>query len=101
MTKKEALIAMLPTDFNVSDNLIEKVFLEQEITGAETYSPSSKKSLDMAYKELLQFALTEPELSEGGLTIKLSKSAIRKEIKRINKQYGISDGIINSKTNRW
>lgn len=98
MTNKEALISMLPV--SLPDNLIEKTFDEKGLASANTYSSAIEKDLDMVYLELLRFTLSQPQLSEGGLSLTIDKVWIKKEIKRIEKKYNIYTGNIHS-SQKW
>lgn len=102
MTNREAIEAMLPLE--IPGDLIEKVFLEHDITGTSTYAKDNKEELDMAYVDLLKYSLTQPEFSEGGLNVKMNRSVIKNEINRVREEYGIETtggSKIRNATNRW
>ena len=87
MTKKEALISMLPV--SLSDNLIEKVLTDNDVDGSAIYSKYHEKEIDMLDVDLLSFVIIQPELSEGGLSLKIVIGRCIAERNRILKKYGI------------
>lgn len=87
MTKKEALLSMLPV--SLPDNLIEKVLTDKDVNGVATYSTTNEKEVDMIYVELLSFVIIQPELSEGGLSLKVVRGRCIAERNRILKKHDI------------
>jgi len=100
MTNKEALLAMLPV--KVNDNLITKKFDESELEESGTYVSDNEKTLDMVYVELLNFVINKPDISEGGLNVKINRGLLLKERLRILEKHGIvGEGNINDGTHKW
>lgn len=89
MTIKEALISEVP--FSVSENMLEKAMIDNEVTGSDTYSSSSKESIDYCVMDILKRVLSEADVTEGGYSIKFDRSAIEKRLKYLAAQYQITD----------
>lgn len=92
MTNKEALIAVLRV--NVPDNTLEKAMLDQVVTGNETYSAANAKSIDLCAIDVLAGLLAEPDISEGGYSIKYDRSAIQKHLLFLARKHNVTS-IIN------
>ncbi|WP_292486711.1 DUF6706 family protein [Methanohalobium sp.] len=100
MTNKEALLSMLPV--KVNDDLITKTFNEQDMNEGDTYSPDDEKDLDMVYVELLNFVINKPDISEGGLNVKVNRGLLLREKDRVLKKHGIvGEGNISNGTYKW
>lgn len=74
MTNKEALIAVLRV--SVPDNTLEKALLDQGVTGASTYSATNAQSIDLCAIDVLAGLLAEPDVSEGGYSIRYDRKAV-------------------------
>jgi hypothetical protein len=88
MTNKEALIAVLGV--SVPDLSADKVLLDAEITGADTYSAENEKSIATCAVKLL-YGLLLPNISEGGYSISYNRDAIKDKIAYLSKQYELDD----------
>ena len=73
MTNKEALQSLVEYE---NDNLLEKVLLDNSLTGSDVYSLSNKDVIELCsayvYKSLISF----PDFSEGKLRIKYDAKAL-------------------------
>jgi len=89
MTNKAALISELP--FEVDDNMIEKSLIDNSVDGNATYAVDNAESIDMCVVKLLQRLLSEPDITEGGYSIKFDRNAAEKRLLYLAKKYGLSD----------
>ena len=73
MTNKEALQSLVEYE---NDNLLEKVLLDNSLTGSDVYSVSNKDVIELCsayvYKSLVSF----PDFAEGKLRIKYDAKAL-------------------------
>lgn len=89
MTIKEALIAVLRV--NLPDNSLEKALLDQGITGSSTYTAADAKAVDYCAMDLLLGLLSEPDVSEGGYSVKYDRAAVLNYVKSLAKKHGRED----------
>lgn len=75
MTNKEALIAAV--GFTVPDNMIEKAMIDNEVTGTNTYTIDDAESIDLCVIPILQWALSQPNVSEGGYSLSFNREAVQ------------------------
>lgn len=95
MTNKEALVAVLR--INLPDNSLDKALLDQAVTGAETYSAANAKSIDLCAIDLLVGLLSEPDVTEGGFSLKYDRAAVQKQVLFLAKKHGITS-VVNQYT---
>jgi hypothetical protein len=76
MTTKDALIAVLGEENNISDDIIEKAFLDygDEIAFDDDYDQEYKKDVDLIALSIIKYLLAKPdEVREGGYSVKYDK----------------------------
>lgn len=93
MDKRTALLATLG-DIEVTDDLIEKVFLEQKPSSivegdAYTGSLAQIKELDLISRDIFRELLSQPNIKEGSFSITQDKGALRLRIRQIEKKHGL------------
>jgi hypothetical protein len=88
MTNKEALIGVLRV--NVPDNTLEKALLDQGVTGASTYTANNLKSIDLAAIDVFVGLLSEPDVSEGGYSIRYDRDAVLKLVLYLAKKHNVT-----------
>ncbi len=88
MTNKEALIAVLRV--SVLDNTLIKAMLDQDVSEEATYSKEGAKSIDLCAIDVLLGLLSEPDVSEGGYSVKYDRSAVIKHLVALAEKHGIS-----------
>jgi hypothetical protein len=98
MTKKEALIAVIRV--NVPDNTIEKAMIDNDVTGSQTYSKSSEKEIDICAIAILKGLLSEPDVTEGGYSIRYDRAAVEKQIGYLSEKHGLTDTAAPTVTGR-
>lgn len=89
MTNKEALIAVLRV--NIPDNSLVKALLDNDVTDSETYTKTKEKSIDLCAIDLLAGLLSEPDVSEGGYSIKYDRAAVQKQLLFLAKKHNVTD----------
>lgn len=95
MTNKEALIAAV--SFSVPDNMLEKALLDRTLTGASTYTSANAEKVDMCVIDLLQRVLSEPDVTEGGYSIRFDRKAVEARLLYLARKYD-QTGILNQLT---
>ena len=88
MTNKEALIAVLRV--SVPDNTLEKALLDQGVTGASTYSAASAQIIDLCAIDVLVGLLSEPDVSEGGYSIRYDRKAVEQQVLFLAKKHNVT-----------
>lgn len=88
MTNKEALIASVP--FSVPDLMLDKTLLDHEITGATTYAAANAESIDMCVVDLLQWVLSQSDVTEGGYSIKFDRKAVEARLLYMARKYELT-----------
>ncbi len=89
MTNKEALIAVLRV--SVPDNTLEKALADQEVTAAGTYAKANAKSIDLCAIDVLTGLLSEPDISEGGYSIKYERDAVQQHLVILARKHNITE----------
>lgn len=89
MTNKEALAAAISVP-GITDTILEKSCIDNDITAADTYSKSNAKSIDLAAADVLSSVVLS-SLQEGGFAFGISKDAIVSRIAGLRKRWGLSD----------
>lgn len=102
MTNKEALIAALQT--SVEDATLDKVLIDLDVVGSDTYSKVNATAIDKCAIEVLQGILSMPDVSEGGYSVKYDRKAIEARLSFLSQKTGVADPskpTINDASNRW
>lgn len=89
MTVKEALISFI--GMPVQDGNIEKVLVDNDLTGTEPYTKSLSESIEKAAIDVLYNAWLTPDVSEGGFSIKYDRTAIRSRLLLLSEKYSRTD----------
>lgn len=89
MTKREALIANMA--ITVNSNLIDLALINADISGAADYTKEDFESLEKVELEILHKILITPDISEGDLSIKYDRGAIRSRILFLASKYKMED----------
>lgn len=79
MTIKQALIAVVSIP-SVSDLLIDKALLDNDLTGSATYAKSNALSVDLAAISVLFGALQTSSVSEGGFSLSINYEAAKQNL---------------------
>jgi hypothetical protein len=90
MTKKEALQAVL-TGISVMDATLEKALLDNELTGADTYTKDDVKTIDLCAIDVLQAVLSMQNVSEGGYSISTNVEAVKARLLYLANKHNISE----------
>jgi len=91
VTNKEAVIATIRID--VPDNSIEKALIDRDVTGGSTYTKSDAQNIALVSIDLLEGLLSQPDVSEGGFSVKYDRAAVQKQIVALAKKYDITEVI--------
>jgi len=103
MTNLEALKAKLT--YPLSDNSYTLALLDRDLVESEDYDPDTdKRALDLAQADLIYVLCTQPQITEGGFSIRITdRYALLGVADGIYKRYGVS--IPSKKTakfvNKW
>lgn len=89
MTNKEALIAEVPG--NTPDGFIEKALVDNGVTGSDTYGTGDSEKIDYCVIAVLKRLLSDPDITEGGYSIRFDRGAVEKRLKYLVTQYGLTD----------
>ena len=102
MTNLEALRHSVA--ITVHDDALDKILIDSNITGADTYTGKSR-AFDLAKADLLVHIISQPNVSEGGYSISLTdKESLGKQAAQL---YALHDEInplqpvIRDASNRW
>lgn len=79
MTIKQALIANISIP-GIDDNLVEKVLIDNDLTGSTTYASNLKGQVDVCAISALLVALQTQSMSEGGFSVSFNFEAARLKI---------------------
>ena len=90
MTNKEALIANV--GFSVPDNMVEKAMIDNDVTGATTYTSADAESIDLCTIPILKLVLSMPDVSEGGYRINFDRASAQKRLDDLLEDYEITKG---------
>jgi hypothetical protein len=102
MTNKEALIAAL--QISVEDATLDKVLIDLDVIGSDTYSKDNATAIDKCAIEVLQGLLSMPDVSEGGYSVKYDRKAVEARLSYLSQKTGVADPLkptINDASNRW
>lgn len=89
MTNKEALIAVLRV--NVPDNTLVKAMLDRDVAEAATYSKDNSKDIDLCAIDVLAGLLSEPDVSEGGFSIRYDRNAVKEHLLFLAKKHNVTE----------
>ncbi len=101
MTVQEALQADL-MDINVSDNLLTKVLLDNEVTGTDAYSASEdqKKKIDLCRRDIYLYLAAQADYKQGSMAITYSAAQLIAMAFEIEQKYGIDSAKISGES-KW
>jgi len=100
MTVKEALEAGL-TDLEVSDNLITKVMLDNEVDGTVNYAKDDhQEAVDICRRDIYLILASSPEIREGSFAIRYSAGQLIALAKAINRKYGLEEATVSG-VSKW
>lgn len=90
LTKKEALKSVV--NFQLPDQLIEKVLIDRSIDGEAPYTKADVEDIDLAMAGLLFSLLTSADQTEGDWSVKLpERSTLLKVYSALCTRHGIHD----------
>jgi hypothetical protein len=89
MTLREA-ISTLP--FEISEQLVDKVLIDAGLNGNMQYNSTLTRKVDLCMAELCRIKATEPDFSEGELSITINREAILKLRNDLLSKYSEADG---------
>lgn len=89
MTNKQALIAVLRV--NVPDDTLEKAMLDQDVDGTSAYSKGNAKSIDLCVIDILAGLLAEPDVTEGGYSVKFDRKAVQERLVLLAKKHNVTE----------
>lgn len=92
MTNKEALVATLQT--SVPDNSLEKALADRSITSSGTYGSTQTAGVEQAAMDLLWGIVTQPDVSEGGYSVRYDRKSILARLTFLANKYGNTDILI-------
>jgi len=89
MTIKESLIAALgmPAD----DMLVDKALIDNELTGTAAYTKDMALQVENAAIDILLSLKSQPDVSEGGFSVRYDRKAIDERIAFLAKKNGRDD----------
>ena len=93
MTNKEALVAVLR--ITVPDASLEKAMIDREVTGTNTYTKENEKNIDLCAVDVLHGLLSEPDVSEGGYSIRFDRNAVQQRLLLLAKKHNVRE-VINA-----
>ncbi|HEY4207985.1 MAG TPA: DUF6706 family protein [Puia sp.] len=79
MTNKEALIACLQV-VTMPDNALVKALIDRSVVGTVDYTAASASGIDLATIDLLQGLLSNPDITEGGYSIRFDRTAVQNRL---------------------
>lgn len=88
MINREALQAVLAV--TVDSRAVEKALFDADLEPGETYSSSSKDKINACAIEVLEGILSQPDISEGGYSIKYDRSAVKLRLDALRAKTGTS-----------
>jgi hypothetical protein len=86
------LDAIKTLPFEVSDALIEKILADTGLNGSLVYSSVYTEAVDKCMAELCRIKVSEPDVTEGELSIRIDRAAILKLRTDILKKYNLDEG---------
>jgi hypothetical protein len=90
VTNKEALIANV--GFSVPDNMVEKAMIDNDVTGTTEYAKDAAESIDLCTIPILKRVLSEPDVSEGGYSIRFDRASVEKRLESLLEENDMSTG---------
>lgn len=104
MTNNEALQAVL-SPISYESIVADKAMLDHDLIGTALYTKDLSGSIDQVALSVLEWLLSAPDVSEGGLSIKYNREAITQRMEMITNRLGLSGTVmgptIQSRTNLW
>jgi hypothetical protein len=106
MTVKQAILSF-PGLSDIQDNFIEKVMVDRALVGSTTYTSSLSASVALCAADCYMHMINSPDISEGDLSIKLSRGAMKASAKRLYRENGEPEKAQKlevsgtSRTDRW
>jgi len=94
MTNKEAIQSSLPVD---ASDLIDKLLIDQSITGSDTYTASNKDSIEIATAYCLKALAFTNNFKEGGLAISFNTGELIKQANLIFKKHNLTTEVVEEK----
>lgn len=88
MTNKEALIAVLRVD--LPDNSLEKSMMDQGVTPGDGYTTDNAKAIDLCAVDLLAGLLSQPDVSEGGFSLKYDRASIKERLLFLARKHNVT-----------
>lgn len=89
MTNKEALVAVIRV--NIPETSLEKSMLDRDIIPGDGYTKDNAEAIDLCAIELLAGLLAEPDVSEGGFSVKYDRSAVKERLLMLAKKRNATD----------
>jgi hypothetical protein len=90
------LDAIKTLPFEAGQALIQKVLIDFGLNGNMVYSQAVAQAVDLCMAEICRYKLTEPDVSEGELSIKIDRAAIAQFRNDILAKYSQQTGGISS-----
>jgi hypothetical protein len=91
VTNKERVISLV--GFEASDTAIEGALIDNDLTAGSTYEKANAVPVAKAAISVLR-SLIVSSVKEGGYTINYDKDLIVKRIQSLEKEYGLSEGLV-------
>jgi len=92
MTNKEALAATLQV-VTVPDNTLVKSLIDRGVVGGDDYALSSASGIDLACMDILQGLLSNPDITEGGYSIRFDRAAVMNRLLFLARKNNATDVI--------
>lgn len=89
MTNKEALVAELQVSAPVLS--MEKAMIDNAIEPGDTYGSSTSKAIGLCAIQILEGMLAQPDVSEGGYSIKQNANIIAR-LNLLKAKHSVSTG---------
>jgi dTDP-glucose pyrophosphorylase len=89
MNNQEA-IKSFPGLGDIDDNFLTKAMLDRSLIGTDQYKPNDQK-VNLCVADLYAFAVNNPDVAEGQLSIKQSRSYMLKTAKKMYVENGEPD----------
>jgi hypothetical protein len=89
MTNKEALVAVIRV--SIPETSLEKSMLDRDIIPGDGYTKDNAKDIDLCAIELLAGLLNEPDVSEGGYSVKYDRNSVKERLLMLAKKHNATD----------
>lgn len=89
MTIREAILTL---PFEVSDPMVERALVDAGLNGNIAYTADNTRAVDLCMAELCRMKASEPDFSEGELSVSIDRGAILKLRDSILSKYNLSEG---------